>query len=317
MNLSQLDDLHGTALGLFQVSAGIFWHALPVAFLLAIMGIYAGGQISGDRFVSLFRRVLIAIALLVAFPQISQAFTDLESGLIDSFGGEESLTQVFAQVSQRAHDLKSAGALDWLRVGQIGLTLISTISFLILAIVRHFLDVLHIMTWNLLHIFGPLALLGCLFESWSHIPKGIFTGMLELSLWKPTWVILGRLLLAGGFGETPTDPSQWFDTAVMNFSVAALMATTPILVHGFLSGTIASIGGATIGSALSGAGGFLANAPLKLASKGASLATSAVKGVGKPLVQRFTQRKPPAKQQSTSGPKNQSLPKPIQNNSKK
>ena len=60
-------------------------------------------------------------------------------------------------------------------------------------------------------------------------------GMLELSLWKPTWVILGRLLLAAGFGETPADPSEWFDTAVLNFSVAALMACTPILVHGFLT----------------------------------------------------------------------------------
>jgi hypothetical protein len=277
MSSMNVGDLHNTALALYQTSTGIFWSALPVAFLLSFLGIYTSGQISGEKFGSLFRRLIIAILLLVAFPEISRAFHDLEASLIDAFGGDTDLIKVFAHVGERSKEIREAGALNWLKVGQIGLSIISVLSFLILAVVRHFLDVLHLMTWNLLHILGPLALLGCLFESWSHVPRGIFTGMLELSLWKPTWVILGRLLLAAGFGETPADPSQWFDTAVLNFSVAALMACTPILVHGFLSGSIASLGGATIQTAISAAGGFLAQAPTRLMTKGATIATSGVK----------------------------------------
>jgi hypothetical protein len=243
---------------------------LPAAFLLAILIIYAKGEISGAKLESLLRRLLIAVALFVAFPEISSYATGLETYLVNAFGGETALTQVFSQVADRAKEIGDAGSINWLRIGQIGLTLISTLSFLILAVVRHFLDVLHLTTWNLLNIVGPISLVGCLFDSWQQVPKGIFIGMLELSLWKPIWVILARILIAIGFGETPADPSQWFDTAVMNFAVAGLMASTPMIAHGILSGTLASVGSGVLQAALSGTGAMLAAAPMRALTRGAS-----------------------------------------------
>ena len=241
---------------------------VPVAFLLAIFLIYAKGEISGSKLESLFRRLLVAVALFVAFPEISSYATGLETYLVNAFGGETALDQIFTHVADRAKDIRDAGALNWLRVGQIGLTLISTLSFLILAVVRHFLDVLHLTTWNLLNILGPIALIGCLFDSWQQVPKGIFVGMLELSLWKPIWVILAQLLVAIGFGETPADPSQWFDTAVMNFAVAGLMASTPMIAHGILSGTLSSVGAGVLQTALSGTGAMMAGIPMRTLMKG-------------------------------------------------
>ena len=252
------------------MSQGIFWDMLPVAFLFAILLIYAKGEISGQKLESLFRRLLVAIALLVAFPEISSYATGLETYLVNAFGGETALTTVFAHVGDRARDIRDAGAGDWLKFGQIALTIISTLSFLILAVVRHFLDVLHLTTWNLLNILGPISLVGCLFDSWQQVPKGIFVGMLELSLWKPVWVVLAQLLVAIGFGETPTDPSQWFDTAVMNFAVAGLMASTPMIVHGLLSGTLASVGSGVLQTAISGAGATLVGLPVRAIRGGAS-----------------------------------------------
>jgi hypothetical protein len=211
---------------------------------------------------------LIAIALLVAFPQISSAIQGLEGHLIDAFGGDTSLIQVFARVGDKAKEMKDQGTSNWLKIGQFTLSLITTLSFLILSIVKRFLDVLHLTIWNLLHILGPLALLGCLFPSFTAVPKGIFMGMLELALWKPVWVILARLLVAIGFGETPADPSQWFDIAVMNFAVAGLMASTPMLVHGFFAGSLASAGGSAIQTMLSGAGVAMAGLPMKTLQQG-------------------------------------------------
>jgi hypothetical protein len=128
---------------------------------------------------------------------------------------------------------------------------------------------------------SPLALLGCLSPSFTAIPKGIFLGMLELCLWKPFWLILAKILLAIGYYQTPTDPSQWFDTAVMNFAVAGLMATTPGLVHGFLSGTIASVGGSAAQTMLSGAGASMAMLPMGAMQAAARVTKStAARGVG-------------------------------------
>lgn len=248
---------------MFQVSQGLFWQILPVAFLLAILLIYAKGEISGGRLESLFRRLLVAIALLVAFPQISSAATGLETYLVSAFGGDAPILKIFGHVADRAKEIEGASTSSWLKLGQIGLTIIATLSFLVLSVVRHFLDVLHLTTWNLLHILGPLALLGCLFDSWQQVPKGIFAGMLELSLWKPIWVILSRILIAIGFGESPPDPSQWFDTAVMNFAVAGLMAGTPMIAHGLLSGTLASVGSSTLQTGLAGVGAFLTAVPMR------------------------------------------------------
>ena len=76
-----------------------------------------------------------------------------------------------------------------------------------------------------------------------------------------------------GFGETPADPSQWFDTAVMNFAVAGLMASTPMIVHGILSGTLASVGAGVLQTALSGTGAMLAGMPMRALTKGENTAT--------------------------------------------
>jgi hypothetical protein len=270
MNPIQMQSLQATSETLFQTSSHIFWAALAPMLLLAILALFFSGDITGSQFEKLFKRLIIAILLLIAFPTIASTFQELEHSLIEAFGGESGIAQVFAQIGTRAQEIKQAGTVNWLKIGQIGLSIISTLSFLILAIVKRFLDVLHLAIWNLLLVLGPLAFLACLFPSFSSIPKGIFTGMLELSLWKPVWVILGRVLIAIGFTETPEDPSQWFNTAVMNFAVAGLMASTPMLVHGFLSGTLASIGGSTIQTMISGAGTALTKTPMAAIQSGVS-----------------------------------------------
>jgi hypothetical protein len=261
MNTPQLDNLQSTALALFNVSKGIFWEFLPIVFLLAILTIYISGEMSGQSFEKLFKRLVIAILLLVAFPKISDAIVGVENYLVKSFGGDETLSMVFSRIADHAKEVKIAGTSSWYKFGQFGLTLIATLSFLILSVVHHFLDVLHLTTWNLLHILGPLALLGSLFPSFSQIPKGIFMGLFELSLWRPVWVIMCRILIAIGFGDSPPDPSQWFDTAVMNFAVAGLIASTPSIVRGLLSGSLASIGGGTLQTMIGGAGAFLSQMP--------------------------------------------------------
>ncbi|MGK5083420.1 hypothetical protein WDW37_08935 [Bdellovibrionota bacterium FG-1] len=279
---------------------------LPSAFLFAMFLIYAKGEISGAKLESLFRRLIVAIALLVAFPEISGAATGLEMYLVAAFGGEASLAQVFGHVATRAHEMAGAGGSNWLKVGQIGLTLIATLSFLILSVVRHFLDVLHLTTWNLLHVLGPISLIGCLFDSWQQVPKGIFAGMLELSLWKPVWVILARILIAIGFGESPADPSQWFDTAVMNFAVAGLIATTPLIVHGILSGTLASIGSSVLQTGLAGTGAFLATAPMRTIQGGISKGRHVVQMAGGRALSRMMPTRPQNGPHPTSGaPKHQ------------
>ena len=249
---------------------------LPVAFLLAMLTIYISGDMSGAKLESLFRKLIIAIMALVAFPEISKAILGLESYLVDAFGGDQSLRQIFSCLGDRASQMKDDGTLNWLKVGQIGLQIITTLSFLILAVIRHFLEMLHLCLWNLLHVLGPLALLGCLFSSWAQIAKGIFMGMLELALWKPVWVILARILVATGFREQPSDVSQWFDTAVLNFAVAGLMASTPMLVHAFLSGSISALGSSMVQTMATGAGAALATAPMRAVQGGVNWGKNAI-----------------------------------------
>ena len=277
-----IDDTHLSALGavtslMAQKSKEIFWNTLPVGVLISFLSIYLSGEgVSGAKIEGLCRRVLLAIVALAAFQEISQAIQGLESYLVDAFGGDQSLQQVFSQLGDRADQLRQNGTINWFNAGQVGINVLATLSFLILALVRHFLDMLHLTIWNLLHVLGPIALLGCLFPSFSQVPKGIFIGMLELSLWKPIWVILSRLLIAVGFGDSPHDVSQWFDTAILNFAVAGLLASTPVIVHAFLSGSIGALGGSMVQTMASGVGGFLAAQPMRAVQHGASWARGAV-----------------------------------------
>lgn len=294
-----------TASSLFNTSREIFWSALPVVLLLALTTMFVSGQISGSRLTSIFKRLLIAIMLLVALPQISSFFTNLDRSLVSAFGGEQSIQSVFTKSADHVKEVKNAGISTWIKIGQMSLSIITTLSFIVLAFVQKFLMVLRSVVWNLLHIVAPLALLGCLFPTFEQIPKGIFIGLFEIALWRPLWAILCRLLLAIGFGETPTDLSQWLDLAIMNFAVAALMVCTPALVHGFLSGTLASIGGGAVQSMIGGAGVLLAGAPALAAKKGFGVAKNrVVKPMGKNLfvkpVARVWRKISPSKQRQGS-----------------
>ena len=62
----------------------------------------------------------------------------------------------------------------------------------------------------------------------------------------------------------------------MNFAVAGLMVSTPALVHGFLSGSLAGVGGTALQSMAGGLGAMLAGAPLALGRKGLKLAQKQV-----------------------------------------
>lgn len=294
MNSLNIEAVTHTAMQLYSTTVNIFWVALPVAFLIAMANMYISGEISGGRIENIFRRLIIAIAVLVAIPQISNLLQGLDSQLVSAFGGDQSISEIFAKAADRAKEIKDAGMFNWLKMGQIGLTLISTLSFLVLAVIQHFLNVLHLTTWNLLHILAPISLLGLLFPSWSSVPRGVFIGMFELSLWRPMWVLMARLLIAIGFGTTPSDPSQWFDTAIMNFAVAGLMASTPALVHGFLTGALSSVGAGTLQTAIGGLGVALATVPIRTLKAGAAMTGRAAAGAAGLATPRMIRKKPPS-----------------------
>ena len=267
---SHLLALSDTTRSLFQQSTSIFWTALPVCVLISFLSIYlVGDGITGAKIEGLFRRIFIAIALLAAFNEISGFVQGLEDYLVTAFGGDSYIQEIFSKLASRADAIKQAGQVSWVNVGAFGINIIATLSFLILAIVRHFLDMLHLIIWNLLHVLGPVALLGCVFPSFIQVPKGVFLGMLELALWKPIWVILARLLISVGYADSPQDISQWFDTAVLNFAVAGLMASTPMIARALLSGTIGGLGGSMVQTMASGVGGFLAAQPMRMLQRGA------------------------------------------------
>jgi hypothetical protein len=276
MNGLDPSNVSQTAMQLFSVSRGIFWLALPAVFILALLMMYLSGQVSGSKVESILRRLLVAVALLVAFPEISQLMTSLDHSLVDAFGGDQSLISVFSKVADQVKAIKDTGVLSWLKVGQMGLSIITTASYIILAFVQKFLLLLRLLLWNLLHVLGPIALLGCLFPSFENVPRGIFIGLLEISLWRPLWVILSQLLLGVGFGTPPSGVSDWLDLAIMNFAVALLMVSTPSLVHGFLSGALASVGGGAVQSMVGGAGALLAGAPGLVARKGLQMVNNHV-----------------------------------------
>ncbi len=281
---------------LFQKSENLFWLGLPAATLFAMLLIYISGEITGGRIETVLKRIVIAILLLQAFPEISKFFSSMEANLVQYFGGEESLQTIFERVKAHIDNVSDTGAGFWLKFGQYALTLISTLSFLLLAVVKKFLDVIHLTLWNLIHILGPIALLGCLFPSFQAVPKGIFLGLFELALWKPIWVLIGRILLTIGFGEAPTSPETWLDTAIMNFAVAGLMVLTPNIVHAFITGALGSVGGSIMQTMTSGLAALALTAPLRgmkaaggAAKSGIGVAASPARNFGENTVGRAYQ----------------------------
>lgn len=262
---SLVRDIHGVLVGLFYL-------ALPVAIVLAvIIGYFQNGA---PDYNDILRRALVAALLLVSFPEVSNLILDLCDGLaarIDNMSGLETVMRM-AEEKSRSYALAKSALL--LKFDDLIIAFLSLISFIFLYVARYLSIALYYFYWVLLSAISPILILFYMFPQTAGITKNLYRSLIEVASWKIIWAVQSAMLTALSFGNIYRTEGSYITLMVLNLVIAIGMLFTPLIVKSLANEGVHSTAQA-FGPLAAAA---IAAAPTRLVSLGQKTRTAVTAG---------------------------------------
>lgn len=248
--MPQFELLGSLVRDLYQMLVGVYYMALPVAILLAVvMGFLGSG---GTDYIDIVKRVFVATLLLIAFPEISNAIIGVCDGIahrIDDMSGLETMMRMAQEKSQSYTVAKNVLLLKF---DDLIIAVLSFLSFILLYISRYLTIAMYYFFWVLLSVLSPIMILLYIFPKTSYITGNLFKGLIEVACWKIIWAILSAMLASLSFGNMYKTEGSYLALIILNFVISLAMLMTPMIVKSIVGeGTHAmagTLGAATIAS---------------------------------------------------------------------
>jgi hypothetical protein len=219
---------------------GLFYILITLILLYGIISDYFKMPLGGTpNFTVLLGRVVIAVILLQAYPQISNFFSDISEALTTKLGSLGDMNVALKRMGDKVHSL----TWSWTSVKESLIVFISYLCFLLLYFSVHLTQALYLYTIVLLYIFSPILIALFVLPQTAGATSGLFRSLIEASMWKPVWCVLGTILWSTGVSDIQADKTNISFLSAMCFSVlgAASLILTPIVVHTLTQGGVAGL----------------------------------------------------------------------------
>lgn len=244
--LPQFEVLGTLVRDLHQMLVGVYYMALPVAILLAVVMGYL--QSGGADYVDTIKRVFVATFLLIAFPDISQTIIGVCDGIAHRIDDMSGLETVMRMAQEKSESYSTAKNVLLLKFNDLVIAVLSFLSFLILYISRYLTIAMYYFFWVLLSVVSPIMILFYIFPKTSYMTGNLFKGLIEVASWKIIWSILSAMLTALSFGNIYKTEGQYATLIVLNFVIALAMLMTPMIVKSIVGEGAQAMAG-TLGAA--------------------------------------------------------------------
>lgn len=244
--LPQFEALGTLVRDLHQMLVGVYYMALPVAILLAVVMGYL--QSGGADYVDTLKRVFVATLLLIAFPDISQAIIGVCDGIAHRIDDMSGLETVMRMAQEKSDSYSTAKNVLLLKFNDLVIAILSFLSFLILYISRYLTIAMYYFFWVLLSVVSPIMILFYIFPKTSYMTGNLFKGLIEVASWKIIWAILSAMLTSLSFGNIYQTEGHYATLIVLNFVIALAMLMTPMIVKSIVGEGAQALAG-TLGAA--------------------------------------------------------------------
>lgn len=278
--LPQFEVLGTLVRDLHHMLVGIYYMALPVAILMAIVMGYL--QSGGADYVDTIKRVFVATLLLVAFPDISQAIIGVCDGIAHRIDDMSGLETVMRMAQEKSESYSTAKNVLLLKFNDLVIAILSFLSFLILYISRYLTIAMYYFFWVLLSIVSPIMILFYIFPKTSYMTGNLFKGLIEVASWKIIWAILSAMLTSLSFGNIYQTEGHYATLIVLNFVIAIAMLMTPMIVKSIVGEGAHAMAG-TLGAASVAS---MAAIPARAAAVAAKTKAASAR-VTTPIIQRY------------------------------
>lgn len=223
-----MKDLHSQAVSMFYL-------LLPMFFSLAVLIQWFREPRGAVDFVSLLKRSLVSVLLLVAFPEITQAILAITGGIAEKIDSVRNLDRFMAIAEMKVENYSLSPQSLLLGFNDLFLATLTFLSFLVMYVARYLTLAMFQFFWLFLVATAPLLLLFNLFEATQQVTANLFKGLIEVACWKIVWAILGVMLASLSFGEMYKVEGSYVTVIVMNFVIAIAMIATPLIVRSLVN----------------------------------------------------------------------------------
>lgn len=253
--------IHDWFQAIFYVLAVVF---LLIGVLLEYFKMPLGGVPS---FGPLVGRVLVAAILLHTYPEVANLMADISDGLSKKLGD---LTQ-FKLALDKMGDKVDQLSWSWTSVRQSVIVAISYLCFFLLYFSIHVAQALYLYTLVLLYIFSPVLIALFILPVTAGATSALYRSLIEASLWKPVWCVIGTLLWSTGISEIQAADSSVSFLSAICFSLmgAGSLVLTPMVVHALAGAGVSSMARSLSNVGVDGIGTIT---PIRAAASGSILA---------------------------------------------
>ena len=216
----------------------IYWIMIvPFAVLLLIFEFFKEQPPNAK---DILRRIVISILLLYSFDYVLDTIAMVGEGITERIDGIQKLSVVLKNLGPN-YNGASGG---WFNLRDtaiyffnIAAYIIAYLGFFVATTLIHFV-------WTVLYICSPLMILMYVSKATEYITKSLYSGLIQVVVWKILYSILGVLLLKLAMNPQYTGMEDYLMSIVVNLCIGVSMlfipfATKSLLNDGLQSGASA------------------------------------------------------------------------------
>jgi len=195
------------------------------------------GQLPG--FAQLVGRVFVAVILLHAYPDITNAIADVTDALASRLGDLNQFKLVLDKMGDKLGEL----SWSWVSVKDTVMLVISFLTFFLLYFSVHIASAFYLYTWTMLYVFSPLLIALFILPSTAQATAGLFRSLIEVACWKIVWSVTATILWSSALSDINQEGFQISFLTAISFNVilAGSLLLTPFLVHALAGSGVANM----------------------------------------------------------------------------
>lgn len=248
----------------------VYWTLLvPFVVLLVILEFF---KKEPPNVGEILRRVVISILLLYSFDYVVTVVALVGDGITERINGIQKLWDVLKTLGPNYNSSSS----QWFSLRETTIYLFNIAAYIIAYLGFFVATVLIHFVWTVLYISSPLMILMYVSNSTAYVTKSLYTGLIQVVIWKILYSILGVLLLKLAMKSNFTGMEDYLMSIIVNLCIGVSMLFIPIATKSLLSDGLQGAASALAAMPTMAAGMALKAAVMKggtaIASKGANSA---------------------------------------------
>lgn len=253
----------------------IYWLLLiPYTVFLICLEFFRISDGSGGGGGRILRRVVISMLLLFSFEECMNLIALLSDGITEKING-------LAQLKDLLHKIKenyNQEEINWLRVKEAILYIVSLISYIVAYLGVFVADVLIHFVWSVLYVVSPLMILMYVSDKTAFVTGSLYKGLFSVVTWKILWSVLAVMLLKLATHPEVSDSDNFIVSVLMNLCIGISMLFIPIATKSLLHDGLGSAASAIAAVPAAATYGAVKTYAKKFGTKGVNVVTSPFRG---------------------------------------